>query len=200
MKWIIKLWILVLTIYLMWIFASNFYLEAMKKNAWIFTFWEIDISKISDSINWESLQIYNWEKKSFYNWFIKSGFIDNDELYLLYYYPFYIFNTNQNNPYISVYDKYILNKYEENFSNEPYYLIYNKRENKFIFLNAQKQIIAWEKYQLNMTNLLKLDSSYKVNIENIYLETKFDLSNNKNPEYKNLLQELNNYLNLHIKQ
>jgi hypothetical protein len=48
---------------------------------------------------------------------------------------------SKDNKYINVYDKYILNKSEKSFQKDPYYVIYNKNNDKFTFLNADKKIL-----------------------------------------------------------
>jgi len=59
-------------------------------------------------------------------------------------------------------------------------------------------IIEWNINDIDINRLKALDKSNIVNIDSIKFETIFDTTNIKNKEYKDLLDDLNQYLNLQI--
>lgn len=197
-----SVFVMLLIIFSLSAFISHSFIWAMKLNAWVVTFWNIDISPLDIDVSYENILVY---------WNIKSWFIENNRLYLQYYYPFQVFVHGKENilkklfysdntrysKYTSVYEKYLY-KEDIDYRSEPYYLVYDKKTDELFFLNAEKNIIEWKKSLIDFELLKKLDKTTFVKIDTIDQQTSFDLSDKKNIKSMELLKKLNNYLNLQI--
>ena len=141
---------------------STFLMHERTKELWPVSFWELYVSRASNSIDVKFADDH-------YYWEVKSAFENSNKIYILYYLPFdKVSNTTL---------EYGMKKHiseDKNFFNKvPFYLIYNEKTLRFTYLNAKKEIIRWDE-DFNRNALKRLDTSNFVYLQKYNFETSFD--------------------------
>jgi hypothetical protein len=172
MKRIIKFFITFFLILILLIFVlSNFIFNINKTDI---IFWNYKITYF----NW-NIQIKTQKEIKYFNWLLQSWKINNNIIYLKYYYPYIKMNNYKDLP-SKIYDEVswniIWNIDTNNYiyidnSNVSNYLIIS--ENNYIILNSKKDIIYWSWINYNSTILNSLDISKNVTIFNINYNSNF---------------------------
>lgn len=163
------------------------FLEWKKLESGILSFWEMTVYQDGDSITLKKDGI-------FYIWEVKSAFLDWDNLYILYYYPFDIVKYEENR---TVYEFGPLSSLKEwpSYEKYPYYLIYNKITSKIAYLNSNKAPLQSSEIDYSDAVLKKLDQSNSIDIWKLYQTTMFVDTQGR---YGKLAKEFNDHLNLQL--